>query len=228
MALQKCKACGHEVSKKADKCPNCGEPIKTKSVRCAGAIGIVLLAVLIGSVWTAMQNPTASSSPARSSSLNQTPTPAAAKPPPGAQWAYSHSEDSMAKGRIHTAWAKSSNTVNFDFPYAGPQHGTLSLRTHPRYGKDLIFRIEKGQILCRAYDGCSALVRFDDADPIGYEAAGPEDNSTEVIFIKNYSGFVEHMLKSKRVRISVPVYQQGSPVFDFDVADFSQAKYLPK
>jgi hypothetical protein len=36
------------------------------------------------------------------------------------------------------------------------------------------------------------------------------------------------MLKAKRVRISVPVYQQGSPVFEFDVSNFDTDAYLEK
>lgn len=31
MKLTKCKDCGHEISKKADKCPNCGAPNKSGS-----------------------------------------------------------------------------------------------------------------------------------------------------------------------------------------------------
>ena len=53
MSLAKCKACGHEVSKKADKCPNCGEPLKRKSVGCGGAIGAVFLFVVI---WAAVSS----------------------------------------------------------------------------------------------------------------------------------------------------------------------------
>jgi hypothetical protein len=34
------------------------------------------------------------------------------------------------------------------------------------------------------------------------------------------------MLKAKRVRISVPVYQQGSPVFEFEVSGFDTNAYL--
>ena len=31
MALKKCRECGHDVSRKADKCPNCGAPVKPKT-----------------------------------------------------------------------------------------------------------------------------------------------------------------------------------------------------
>jgi hypothetical protein len=71
------------------------------------------------------------------------------------------------------------------------------------------------------------LVRFDDGEAIKFNASEPADSSTEYVIINNYHGFVEKMLKAKRVRISVRFYQEGNQVFDFDVSDFSQSKYLP-
>jgi hypothetical protein len=68
-------------------------------------------------------------------------------------------------------------------------------------------------------------VRFDDENPTSYSAAGSADNSTETIFIHNYSRFVEKMMRAKRVRISVNIYQEGAPVFDFDVSGFNAKKY---
>jgi len=231
MSLAKCKACGHEVSQKADKCPNCGDPLKRKSVGCGGAVGVVLALIFVGAVFnTTMNRPgsstayTPSASPAGATAA---PPPPPAVPVPGSQWSYDQSEDEMAEGKISQAHVSSSNTVNFGFPYSGAQHGTLTLRSHPRYGKELIFQIKQGQILCNSYETCKVLARFDDNEAIGYEGVGAADNSTETVFIRNYSSFIEKMLKAKRVRVSVEIYQEGSPVFDFDVSDFDQAKYLP-
>lgn len=144
-----------------------------------------------------------------------------------ALWSYSHRDDPMSKGITHTALLRSTNTVNFDFPYNGAQHGTLMLRTDPKYGKDVIFSIEKGQILCPSYDSCTVRVRFDEEDSTSYTAVGAADNSTETIFIRNYSRFVGKMMKAKRVRISMNIYQEGAPVFDFDVSGFNVNKYKP-
>ena len=123
------------------------------------------------------------------------------------------------------AAVESTNTVEFHFPYAGEQHATLFLRTHPRHGKDLILQIRKGQILCRSYEDCSVLVRFDDKKPESFSGVGPADHSTTSVFIRNYGRFYASMLKAKTVRISVPVYQEGAPIFEFDVAGFDAAKY---
>lgn len=145
-----------------------------------------------------------------------------------APWSYFQSDDPMSKGKTYQAVLLSSNTVSFDFPYSGPQNGKLMLRTDPKYGKDVIFSIEKGQILCPSYDECSVLVRFDEGKATTYSASGAADNSTETIFIRNYSRFSEQMMKAKRVRLSVNIYQEGAPVFDFDVSGFNSDKYKPK
>jgi len=146
----------------------------------------------------------------------------------GTQWTYSEAEDKMSGGTTYHAYVISTNTVEFGFPYNGIQNATLHLRVDPKYGKDVIFRIEKGQILCNSYEDCSVLVRFDDDKPVNYSAIGAADNSTETIFIRNYSKFVEKLLKAKQVRISTNIYQQGAPVFEFDVSGFNQEKYKPK
>lgn len=131
----------------------------------------------------------------------------------------------MAKGTTHHAFVQSTNSVEFDFPYAGEQNAILALRTHPRHGKDVMFKIERGQILCRSYEDCTILVRFDEKEAQRYSAIGAADNSTETIFIRNYSRFVSAMMKAKNVRIAVPVYQQGEPMFEFNVEGFSEEKY---
>lgn len=146
----------------------------------------------------------------------------------GAQWYYQADEDKMSGGNTYYATVSSSNTVNFSFPYSGEQNARLSLRTSPRHGKDLIFSIKKGQILCRSYEDCNVLVRFDEDKAVNYAAVGAADNSSETIFIRNYDKFLARLQKAKRVRISTDIYQQGAPVFEFDVSGFDREKYLPK
>ena len=134
----------------------------------------------------------------------------------------------MAKGASFVALVQSTNTVEFGFPYSGPLHATLTLRTHPRYGKNVILSIERGQFLCRSYEDCTILVRFDDQKSQSYSAVGAADNSTETIFIRNYARFVSSMQKAKTVRIAANIYQQGAPAFEFDVSGFDASKYERK
>lgn len=189
------------------------------------AVSLILvgiIALIIGLFYTPGSTPKVASTQAQAK--QQAMLKAAAAEP----WSYSQKDDAMSKGKTYYASVSSSNTVKFKFPYSGAQNGELTLRTDPKYGKDVMFSIEKGQILCPSYDECTVLVRFDDEDAVSFTAIGAADNSTETIFIRNYSRFVEKMMKAKRVRISVNIYQEGSPVFDFNVSGFNQDKYRPK
>lgn len=147
--------------------------------------------------------------------------------PTGQQWQYEATEDPMSGGKRFTASVRSSNSVSFDFPYAGAQHGTITIRSGPGKGKDVLFFIERGQILCPSYEGCSAQVRFDDEKPVRFRAVGPADHSSETIFLHDYSKFLAKLKKAKRVRLSVEIFQNGSPAFEFDVSGFDPVKYQP-
>lgn len=238
MALIKCKECGNEVSSKAEACPKCGYSVASNQWTTFRKIKYGLVIVLI-----ILLNKTCSKDEIRQSPLSSNPVPSPSdlkvelplvSPTPiptpiiGAQWSYRQEDDEMGKGQSNFARVISLNTVNFGFPYSGEQHASLLIRSHPRHGKNILFSIEKGQILCSSYSGCSVLVRFDDEDAKRYSANETADNSTETVFISNYDKFIGKLQKAKRVKISVDVYQQGSPVFEFDVSGFDASKYRPK
>lgn len=145
--------------------------------------------------------------------------------PAGKQWYYDSSEDKMDGATTYYASVNSSNTVNFSFPYNGVQNATLRLRSGKRLGKNVMFSIRKGQILCHSYEDCTVLVRFDDEKAVNYSAVGAADNSSETIFLRNHDKFVAKLKKAKRVRISIDIYQEGAPVFEFDVSGFDAEKY---
>lgn len=234
MALIKCKECGAEVSSKAETCPKCGAKVADKPMGCGSVIGIFFLGLVVISLFASLspsgsqsEAPQAVTEPSTGTQTFAIPEPES-EPVPGSQWTYHQSSDDMSNGSVYHAFTSSTNTVEFDFPYSGEQHAMLTLRTHPRWGKHLMFRIEKGQLLCNSYDGCAVLVRFDDGKAERFSAIGPEDNSSEVLFIQNYGRFVEKMLKANRVRVAVSVFQEGNPTFEFDVSGFDVNKYRPK
>jgi hypothetical protein len=152
---------------------------------------------------------------------------AAAEPvtSPEDKWSYQSNEDSMTSKPVRYAAIESENTVEFDFPYTGSQRGTLTLRQHPTHGFDVIFTIQKGQLLCQSYQDCQIRVRFDEDQPEAWSAVGPSDNSTTAILLHSESRFLQRLRKAKTVRIQVPVYQEGSPSFEFDVATFNHERF---
>lgn len=146
-------------------------------------------------------------------------------PADASPWMYDASSEGLSDKPVRRALVISSNTVNLDFPYAGAQHGRLQMRKHPRWGNDVIFSIERGQILCHAYGDCRVGVRFDDGKISRVTGTPPSDNSSETVFIPLYSTFLKQLKTAKRVRIEVQIYQGGSQVFDFDVSGFDADKF---
>lgn len=144
------------------------------------------------------------------------------------KWRYQVTTDELTSKPSYLAGVKSINQVNFDFPYRGAQRAELQMRTHPQYGKDLILGVQKGQILVRTYEDTAIKVVFDDGSPVTYMVVGPADHGTTSLFFRDYHGFVRRMLKAKKVKISVPFYQQGDVVFEFNVSDFDSEKYIGK
>lgn len=134
----------------------------------------------------------------------------------GLKWNYQKSEEKMGRGTIKNAYVKSMNKLNFDFPYQGLQSATLQLRKHPKYGKDVIVSIDKGQFLCNSYRGCKVSVRFDNGKPIRYNAVEPSDHSSTYIFIRNYNSFVTKAKKSKKIYIEAEFYREGNQVMEFN------------
>jgi len=134
----------------------------------------------------------------------------------GLKWRYTESKDKMGRGTIKNALVDSINKLSFAFPYQGLQSATLQLRKHPKYGKDVIVSIEKGQFLCNSYRGCKVSVRFDNRKPLRYNVSEPSDNSSTYIFIRNYKSFVSRAKKSKKIYIEAEFYQEGIRVMEFN------------
>lgn len=230
MALTKCRECGHQISKSAESCPSCGAKVKrtgllTKIV--AGFFGLVFLSMFMRqcspeaptttpSAGTTKPQPLASEAPEQKAEAERSRRQQAAQSL-GLVWRYDESTEQMGRGTVKHAQVKSLNEVVFDFPYRGDQRGTLTLRAHPKFGKDVILSVEKGQFLC-GIDECAVAVRFDDGKAQNYSAVGPADHSTTSLFIRGHDRFVTAAKKAKRVSIEAQFYQQGNRVFEFDIA----------
>lgn len=141
------------------------------------------------------------------------------------KWRYSAVTDQMSGRPNVTASIESENTVNFGFPYDGEQRATLTLRTHPTYGRDVIFRIEQGQILCSSFDRCQLRIRFDDGAPQTWRARPPSDRSTTVVFLDSYALFLQRLRGAETVRIQPEIYQEGNPVFEFQVGGYDHQRF---
>jgi len=141
------------------------------------------------------------------------------------KWSYSSREDPMSSRKVTHASIESENSVSFGFPYSGPQQGTLTIRNHPTQGVDVIFSIARGQILCQSYTDCTIRVRFNESNAERWSAVGPVDNSSTVIFLRSEQRFIQRLRGAKVLRLQIPFYQEGAPIFEFEVGGFDNARY---
>jgi hypothetical protein len=226
MALTKCAECGHQISKSATQCPSCGAKVRRTGLFTKLLAGF--FALVFASMFMRQCSSDGTPSVAQPAvSPAQTPEQRAEAERSrraeqdrrlGLKWAYEDSTDQMTRATIKHAQVNSINEVTFDFPYRGAQRGTLTLRVHPKYGRDVILSIDKGQFLCGIED-CTVAVRFDDAKPLSFTAVRPADHSTTSLFIRNHDRFVAAAKKAKRAYIEAQFFQQGNRVFEFDVSD---------
>ena len=213
MAQLKCHECSNLVSNEAKMCPKCGAKVK-KPVSLPVLILVVLFCIItISSILERHYSSVPSGS--------ETPQAASSTLLPVEAWHYFTTNDEMTTKDIVTAQTNSLNKQDLHWPYGPGIAATLTLRKHPRSGKNVYVSIDKGQILCRSYESCSITIRFDARPAVKFSAIGPSDGSTEVIFIQNYAKFFAELKKSKKVLVELPMYQDGNRSWQFDVTDLS-------
>jgi len=136
------------------------------------------------------------------------------------KWQYRNNQDEMGRGEVKQASADSLNTVNFDFPYSGSQRLRLMLRTHPKYGRDVILQVERGQFQTSFSEygqQWRIAVRFDGGPLQEFTLRPAADGSANVAFVSGYDQFVTKLRKAKMVTIEAPFFHEGTRVFEFDV-----------
>ena len=135
------------------------------------------------------------------------------------KWEYTDYIDEASGKTAYKASLLSENKINLSFPYSGSQNGTLSVRNHPRWGKDIYLKIKKGQILSidgYSYDNKYFLVRFDDGDVKKWNYVGSTSQSSDIIFISNEKKFLKKLTNSNKIYITINIYQDGQNTFVFD------------
>lgn len=211
MALRKCKECGNEISDSAETCPRCGYKQPKKAGILAWVLGMVVIVAIVRGTQTnsTESSPIDSASPANlvvASEIQKEKS----------SWEYSKDLDKISGKMTSSASSDSLNSHQLNFPYAGGTTGSLIIRKHPRYGNDVIFSINKGQILCGIHE-CTVTIKFDNRPPKTYTAVPPSDHSSTYLFIKPTAKLKKEISQAQSVTIEVEFYQSGSRTFEFKV-----------
>lgn len=130
-------------------------------------------------------------------------------------WKYSEDTDPMTSKTTAHAMLRSNNSLDLGSPYSGTNHAGLIVRKHPRYGTNVIFKIDQGQLMCSEISGCPIKVRFDDGAPMNFTGTEPADNDPAVLFINETQRFIRAASKAKNILVQVNIFHNGAPVLEF-------------
>jgi len=146
---------------------------------------------------------------------NQT---AAAAVEPQSKWSYSEDKDQMRGDVTKYATVTSDNEVDLDFPY-GSVNGAITVRKRAKDGLNIMFSVDKGQILCHNFGDDSYIsAKFDEGAVKRYRCTGTSDGSSETAFITNESAFLTNLKKAKQTVIEAEFFQKGNQQFSFQTA----------
>ncbi|MFZ5748634.1 MAG: hypothetical protein ACOY45_13390 [Pseudomonadota bacterium] len=137
------------------------------------------------------------------------------EPAPKSKWQYSQDKDEMRGTTARFASVDSENEVDLDFPY-GEVRGTITLRQRPEDGLNVLFSVEKGQILCHSFTNTMVAVKFDNGPIQKFRCTSASDGSTETAFLSPASKALAALKKADRVIVEAEFFQQGRKQFTFD------------
>lgn len=243
MALMACKECKHQVSTTAPTCPNCGAKVAGKQTTsgCAVVAAVVVGVIVVTMLFMLKGvNDLSAERAAAAAQQQQLEQKRVAEMPPeerakldakkaaeaaekadaeaalkGLRWIYNESDDAMGRGKTKMAMLRSTNEIEFDFPYAGAQRGAIVLRKRASEdAADVMFSIQRGQFQCGIRE-CKLLIRFGDGKPETFTASTPSDNSSETVFLDNPSRFIRAARTADKIAIEAEFFSQGTRVFQF-------------
>ncbi len=219
---------------KADFTPEDLETIRTEQEKrrkgrfsgLAVIVGLVFLIFLVGRCASNDASVDATETEELASTNSALPLEGAGKADeaaaPASKWDYSRRRDEVRNGEIIEARVRSTNTVDLDFPY-GTVGLTIHVRKHPEWGQDVMFIVDKGQILCRI-DGCSGTVNFDGStEKLSLNESA--DNDSSVVFASYGPAIIDKLKRSKSVIVELPFYSNGNRQFRFETAGL---EWLPQ
>lgn len=216
MSLKKCKDCGGVVSSNAKACPTCGAKV-TKSVGIIGWIFVIFIVLPIawnfgkgmGVATDVVAKQEAGGAPAVK--VDQA-APISEKP----SWSVRTSKDAMTDVEMTTVSLRSINSLAFDFPYKTPGGSYLNMIVRKKPGElDVIFRIDKGQMLCSSLE-CKFTLRIDDKPVQTWTGSPSATHSSDLMFVRDAAAFEKLIMNGSRIRIGIEFYKEGTRVFEFD------------
>lgn len=133
-------------------------------------------------------------------------------------WDIRTEKDEMTDSKNIWATVLSDNCIRQDFPYEGLTYAKITVRYMKKYGYDVLINITNGQIHGSKYSNENYIIaRFDEGSPKKYWYDEAADLSSDVIFVRNKTEFIKKCKEAKKIKVEIPIYKGGRPVFSFEV-----------
>ncbi len=183
------------------------------------AIVAVVAFVLVGVTapdvkQSAGETKSASSAPSATQPGNATAAAAKVEAAP-VKWAYSEDKDEMRGDTTRYAVLDSDNQIDLEFPY-GEVRGHVTVRHRKQDGLNVMFSVDKGQILCNNFTDTHISAKFDDKPIQRFACTGTSDGSSETAFITDEARFLKQLRTATRTIVEAEFYQQGRQQFTFE------------
>lgn len=188
---------------------------------------VIVTPIIVGYMWLVP----ADTKPVLTEPKNKIATPQTVSPVQPIvknNWNEKSFTDKMS-GKVTTyVETKSTNSVTMKFPYNGGSRGEISVFDNGNVRID----ITKGQVLCSSWEGCVVKVKFDEGPVLKLTGVAPKNGQYGHLMLTSHpelsdnsaQQFIKRIQTAKTVMISLEVFQEGWPVWEFDVEGFRLAR----
>lgn len=139
-------------------------------------------------------------------------------PSSDSEWQVTMPVDPMSGKGVKIAELRSENSFRFAFPYEGDTFARLVARRPEGGAIDLFVAIDRGQILCHP-GSCPVRLRLDDGKAVTVQGTPTADHDSKIVFLPQSSAWWGRIRKAKILRVELTIFQNGSPVYEFRVAN---------
>ncbi len=138
-------------------------------------------------------------------------------------WNYSEDEDKMSGEKRFFASTRSTNKIDFEFPYNGGSTFKLNVRNMGK-GDEVLMMVSKGQFMPSIMDSEKVRIRFDEESPLSISYNSAADGSGDVIFFNSSKKIINKLKTSKKVMVEAPFFGAGRQIVYFNVEGFKWEK----
>lgn len=134
-------------------------------------------------------------------------------------WVTTEDIDEMNDSKSVWKTITSTNTESYDALHDNV-YSKIIVRKMKKYGTDVMVCVNDAQIHgSEYYDENYVMVRFDNSTAVKYTYNTPSDGSTDVIFINKATDFIKRLKTAKKIKLEVPLFQEGREIFNFETSE---------